>query len=144
MLGFKLNHVSKRGHWRHSADHTNRHVFFQDFLAIMISCHFCWPDDQWPPWYQASWGQHGAHLGPTGPRWAPCWPHEHCYLGILWNLRQAAFRVSMMITFFCQWWILIGTCTWLTASRAGIGINGSLLNSLAPGRCGCNFESEHL
>ena len=22
-----------------------------------------------------------AHLGPTGPRWAPCWPHEVCYLG---------------------------------------------------------------
>ena len=27
--------------------------------------------------------QHGAHLGPTGPRWAPCWPHEHCLLGSL-------------------------------------------------------------
>ena len=27
-----------------------------------------------------------AHLGLTGPRWAPCWPHELCYLGrgILW------------------------------------------------------------
>ena len=24
-----------------------------------------------------TWG----HLGPTGPRWAPCWPHEPCYLG---------------------------------------------------------------
>ena len=22
-----------------------------------------------------SWGQHGAHLGPVGPRWAPFWPH---------------------------------------------------------------------
>ena len=29
----------------------------------------------------SSWGQHGAYLGPTGPRWAPCWPHEPCYLG---------------------------------------------------------------
>ena len=28
-------------------------------------------------------GQHVAHLGPTGPRWAPCWPHELCYLGIV-------------------------------------------------------------
>ena len=27
------------------------------------------------PWLQGSWGQHGAHLGPTGPRWVPCWPH---------------------------------------------------------------------
>ena len=32
------------------------------------------------PWSQGSWGQHGAHLGWTGPRWAPCWPHEPCYL----------------------------------------------------------------
>ena len=24
----------------------------------------------------SSWGQHGADLGPVGPRWAPCWPHE--------------------------------------------------------------------
>ena len=23
--------------------------------------------------------QHGAHLGPVGPKWAPCWPHEACY-----------------------------------------------------------------
>ena len=33
------------------------------------------------PWQQSSWGQHGAQLGPVGPRWAPCWPHELCYLG---------------------------------------------------------------
>ena len=33
------------------------------------------------PWQQSSWGQHGAHLGPTGSRWAPCWPHEPYYLG---------------------------------------------------------------
>ena len=26
-------------------------------------------------------GQHGAHLGPVGPRWALCWPHEPCYQG---------------------------------------------------------------
>ena len=26
-------------------------------------------------------GQHGAHLGPLGPRWDPRWPHEPCYLG---------------------------------------------------------------
>ena len=30
---------------------------------------------------QSSWGQHGAHLGPTGPRWAPCWSHELCNQG---------------------------------------------------------------
>ena len=26
-------------------------------------------------------GQHGAHLGPFGARWAPCRPHELCYRG---------------------------------------------------------------
>ena len=31
------------------------------------------------PRKQSSWGQHGAQLGPVGPRWAPCWPHEPCY-----------------------------------------------------------------
>ena len=25
-------------------------------------------------------GQHGAHLEPTGPMWASCWPQELCYL----------------------------------------------------------------
>ena len=34
------------------------------------------------PRQQSSWGQHGAHLGPVGPRWAPCWPHEPCYRGL--------------------------------------------------------------
>ena len=34
------------------------------------------------PCEHGSWGQHGVHLGPTGPRWAPCWPHESCYLGM--------------------------------------------------------------
>ena len=32
-----------------------------------------------PPRWQSSWGQHGAHLGPVGARWAPCWPHEPFY-----------------------------------------------------------------
>ena len=25
---------------------------------------------------------HGAHLGPVGLRWAPCWPQEPCYQGV--------------------------------------------------------------
>ena len=33
------------------------------------------------PRQQGSWGQHAAHLGPLGPRWAPCWPHEPYYQG---------------------------------------------------------------
>ena len=33
------------------------------------------------PGKQGSRGQHRAHLGLKGPRWAPWWPHELCYLG---------------------------------------------------------------
>ena len=37
------------------------------------------------PRQQSSWGQHGTHLGPVGPRWAPCWPHGSCYHGGFYN-----------------------------------------------------------
>ena len=37
--------------------------------------------NQYQPREQSLWGQHGAHMGPVGPRWAPCWPHEPCYQG---------------------------------------------------------------
>ena len=30
-----------------------------------------------------------AHLGPVGPRWVPCWPHEPCYQG---NLPTSGLR----------------------------------------------------
>ena len=30
------------------------------------------------PWQQGSWGRHGTHLEPTGPIWAPWWPHALC------------------------------------------------------------------
>ena len=33
------------------------------------------------PGWQGSRGPLGTHLGPVGPRWAPCWPHEPCYQG---------------------------------------------------------------
>ena len=32
-----------------------------------------------------------AHLGPVGPRWAPCWPHESCYQGC------STFRSSLFL-----------------------------------------------
>ena len=39
-------------------------------------------------------GQHGAHLGPVGPRWAPCWPHEPCYQGSMPLLLMSWLLVS--------------------------------------------------
>ena len=55
------------------------------------------------PREQSSWGQHGAHLGPVGPRWAPCWPHEPCYQGMMQILSTL--------------WILIGIRTRISVSE---------------------------
>ena len=45
---------------------------------------------------QDSWGQHRAHLGLTGPRWAPCWPHDFCYLG-----SYHGTAVTRIISWYC-------------------------------------------
>ena len=56
----------------------------------------------------SSWGQHGAHLGPVGPRWAPCWPHEPCHQGCFSSTSISwVYKVTVMKDQF--------TCT--TANR---------------------------
>ena len=73
------------------------YVHMEKFCFVVVICHIFIPSLQncftstgaivrkvWKkqvPWWQGSWGQHGAHLGPVVPRWAPCRPHEPCYLG---------------------------------------------------------------
>ena len=48
-----------------------------------------------------SWGQHGAYLGPAGPRWASCWPHELCYLGChLKSVGPLASRLANVLNHF--------------------------------------------
>ena len=37
-----------------------------------------------------------THLGPTGPRRAPCWPHEPCYLGCIENETNLKSRFFVM------------------------------------------------
>ena len=59
---FQIEHGKQRSMYQL----TSKISWHNDYRAILIS---------------TLWGQHGAHLGPTGPRWAPCWPHELCYLG---------------------------------------------------------------
>ena len=50
-----------------------------------------------------SWGQHGAHLGPIGPRWDPCPPHEPCYQGSFsTSCRPHAARADN-IMWRCEW-----------------------------------------
>ena len=70
--------------------YTRRHVFFIPLHTDLIPSSnvvFCMRDVC--VWTSGrTWGQQGAHLGPAGPRWAPCWPHEPCYLGCKSNLQQ--------------------------------------------------------
>ena len=61
------------------------------------------------PWQQGSWGQHGAHLRPTGPRWAPCWPHELCYLGPLF---QEVGGAEMKLSVFCHFFTECSQTSW--------------------------------
>ena len=50
------------------------------------------------PKEQRSWGQHGAHLGPVGPRLAPCRPHEPCHQSLL-ETTPKTVNLSSMTTF---------------------------------------------
>ena len=59
-------------------------------LSCLIQCH---------PWQQGLWDQHGAHTGPTGPRWAPCWPHEPCYLGCYGRLHYNRLCNVIILSF---------------------------------------------
>ena len=56
--------------------------------------------DDWPmhPRKQSSWGQHGAHLGPVSPRWAPSWSHKPCYQGGLTLVLTLRHTVASYIT----------------------------------------------
>ena len=60
------------------------------------------------PRYQGSWGLLGANLRPTGPRWAPCWPHEPCYQGmfatywaelLVWGNQYHEMQVRYMFSY---------------------------------------------
>ena len=45
-------------------------------IVLYVKVRYKWPFRiarfLWPAW---------AHLGPVGPRWAPCWPQKACYQG---------------------------------------------------------------
>ena len=77
-------------------------------------------------------GQHGVNLGPTGPRWAPCWPHELCYLGhihsignnlggvlVCCNLVACDFRgLSLQVLSWCSF--LLCGCRYLGPVFSGM------------------------
>ena len=77
LLNFASNHIlSQYISW-------NRYNYIMPCSLHTLDYLLC--DIRWKycrvPRKQSSWGQHGAHLGPVGPRWTPCWPHEPRYQG---------------------------------------------------------------
>ena len=69
---------------------------------------------QWHPRKQSLQGQHGAHLGPLSPRWAPCWPHESCYQGYFRFCKEFSMqRVEsylLLIKYLAKPWWLAPRC----------------------------------
>ena len=48
-----------------------------------------------------------APLGPTGPRWAQCWPHELCYLGLLIPAWDTCFSHQSPHIFYAKFCLLV-------------------------------------
>ena len=44
---------------------------------------------------------HGANMGPTGPRWVPCWSHEPCYLASFPNFHWSDWT-SIPVYQYCS------------------------------------------
>ena len=64
-----------------------------DCSSQLRLCHTCIIDVM-----QGSWSQNEAHLGPTGPMLAPCWPHEPRYQGQWVRRRCGAVEVDFIST----------------------------------------------
>ena len=54
----------------------NRYVALYYLRKCYRQCQTCWMSQ-----ITKFMGQHGDHLGPVGPRWAPCWLHEPSGVG---------------------------------------------------------------
>ena len=49
---------------------------------------------------------HGANLGPVGPRWAPCWPHEPCYQGTFTLIHTKSMNFVLFTAFRFSYFII--------------------------------------
>ena len=77
---FLLIHASDTGFWN-----THGHVYIWD--PCLFLCLVC----RNVPESKVHGANMGAHLGPTGPSWSPCWPHELSYLGCCVGVQLTEF-----------------------------------------------------
>ena len=74
--------------------HTSFRLVASRFHQHVPKHHACGIDLTDIPDSKVHLGQYGAHLGPVGPRWAPCWPHEPFYQGWLGANRVVTATIS--------------------------------------------------
>ena len=67
---------------------------------------------------------HGVHMGPIGPIWDPCWPHEPCYQGswLIWaasisSSNRGSFRSPV---YHIIMWTQVPDLEAITASLTGL------------------------
>ena len=109
----------------HTSCYSNQKYIFAIFTHhCSLSIVWHGPEFHWYPRQQSSWGQHGAHLGPVGPSWAPCWPHEPCSQGcqtiqhcqVHWILM--AHTIPLLHTYNTCWNSLIYDLHYVTSTMA--------------------------
>ena len=75
------------------------HVDNMKLLKVNVGSGNCLVSgNKWSPRLQNSWGQHRAHLGPVGPRWAACWPQEPGYQGSYLPIKTLLEKVRSLTT----------------------------------------------
>ena len=57
------------------------HEKFSNYIVHQLHFLTCRYKCDWTRYIAKFLESTGALLGPVCPRWAPCWPHEPCYLG---------------------------------------------------------------
>ena len=73
------------------------------------------------PRWQVLWCKHASsrppppYLGPVGPKWAPCWPHEPCYQGV--------YRIALAARVICR--NSRGDCPFVALHSTDLTVGGS-------------------
>ena len=101
---------------------------------IIVKSHFCFYyqlmiNNTHIPRWQGSWDQHGAHLGPTGPRWAPCWPHEHAIWLLLLVCSKSTWHTSSPTATYCIGEMVLLFEIWLKYIDISNYVNHTTLSS---------------
>ena len=76
---------------------------------------------------KSSWDQHGAHLGPVGPRWSPWWPNEPWYQGCIHGKRIYFCKIDSVFRLLGQHWLRYWSIAWRHWATYGTNVELSSL-----------------